>query len=133
MRVMQTMADAQLSFDRWRDIYNHKRPHGGIGMARPCERYRPSPRSMPDRLPDVQYGEGETLRKVPSAKAAIWFKGREWKVPKAFSGETLAIRPQDEDGVFGVYFGANLIKLIDFNTPKSVNHVSEQMSAMSPG
>jgi transposase InsO family protein len=128
MRPLRDRHDAQRAFDHWRDIYNHKRPHEGIGMRRPAERYRPSPRTMPDRLPEVCYDEGETVRKLPLNKSVISFKGRDWNVPKAFQGELLAIRPHDTDGTFGIYFGANLIKTINLNTqPKSVNHVSEHV------
>jgi transposase InsO family protein len=113
MRPLGDYKDAQRAFDKWRDIYNHKRPHEGIGMKRPADRYRPSPRPMPDKLPEVEYGEGETVRKVPPQKPRISFKGRSWFVSKAFMGETVAIRPQEVDGTYGIYFGANLIKTID--------------------
>lgn len=116
MRPIASMAEAQRRFDRWRDIYNHHRPHEGIGMARPCERYRPSPRPFPEKLPGIEYAEGEIVRKLASAKQTISFKGRNWSVPKAFHGEHLAIRPHATDGTFGIYFGANLIKTIDLNT-----------------
>ncbi|CAH0342428.1 hypothetical protein RHI9324_04151 [Rhizobium sp. CECT 9324] len=32
---------AQRAFDRWREIYNHHRPHEAIGMAVPASRYSP--------------------------------------------------------------------------------------------
>lgn len=115
LRPIHTMAEAQKAFDHWRDIYNHKRPHEGIAMARPSERYRPSPRRFPETLPDVVYGEGEIIRKCTPASRSISFKNREWRVPRAFQGETLAVRPHDTDGVYGIYFGANLIRTIDLN------------------
>ncbi len=113
MRPLASRNEAQAAFTKWRGIYNHERPHEGIGMLRPAERYRPSPRSMPARLPPIEYGEGEIIRKLPVNKASISFKGKDWKVPKAFQGEHLAVRPHDIDGRFGIYFGANLIKTID--------------------
>jgi transposase InsO family protein len=113
MRALTSMGEAQHAFNQWRGTYNHERPHQGIGMARPCERYRPSPRAMPAKLPEVAYPEGEIIRKLPLNKASISFKGKDWTVPRAFQGERLAIRPQAKDGTFGVYFGANLIKTID--------------------
>ena len=82
---------------------------------------------MPDRLPTVDYDEHEIIRSVSSTKAYVSFKGRLWKVPQAFRGERLAIRPLDADGRFGIFFAAHQIAAIDLGDPKSVNHVPEQV------
>jgi transposase InsO family protein len=116
MRPLAVISEAQHAFNTWRAIYNHERPHEGIAMQRPVERYRPSPRSMPKSLPQVEYGEGETVRKVTRQARSIWFMGRKWNVPKAFEGESLAVRPHNKDGEHGIYFGAHLIKTIDLRT-----------------
>jgi transposase InsO family protein len=50
--ALTSHAQAQKAFDRWRDIYNHHRPHQGIDMALPASRYRPSLRPFPNRLPE---------------------------------------------------------------------------------
>ena len=113
MRPLADMVEAQHAFNDWRSTYNHERPHEGIAMLRPAERYRPSPRSFPNMLPQIEYDEGEIVRKLSINKATISFKGRNWNVPRAFQGELLAIRPQGVDGTYGIYFGANLIKTID--------------------
>ena len=109
------MAQAQKAFDRWRDLYNHHRPHQGIGMSVPASRYRASQRAFPKRLPEPEYDSGETVRKVPSTRANVNFRGRTWYVPKAFCGEHLAIRPLDRDGLYGVFFGATQIAKIDLD------------------
>ena len=116
MRPLAAVSQAQHAFNNWRGIYNHERPHEGIDMLRPAERYRPSPRSMPHTLPRVEYGEGETVRKVTRQARSIWFMGRKWNVPKAFEGESLAVRPHNMDGQHGIYFGAHLIKTIDLTS-----------------
>ncbi|MCF8470338.1 MAG: IS481 family transposase, partial [Parvibaculum sp.] len=43
----------------------------------------------------------------------VSFKGRLWKVPQAFLGEKLAIRPLDRDGKYGIFFAAHQIAAID--------------------
>ncbi len=73
------------------------------------------------------------MRKVSATKAYVSFKGRLWKVPKAFCGERLAIRPLDRDGHYGAFFGAHHIATINLTNKQSVSDVSEQVSAMSPG
>lgn len=133
LRRFRDAAELQRALDGWRDLYNHERPHQGLAMQTPAERYRPSPRAMPDILPEPLYDEGEITRRVPLSKDYITFKGRLWKVPSAFRGETLAIRPLDRDGTHGIFFAANHIATIDLTKPKSVGHLSEQPSAMSPG
>jgi len=125
--------DAQRGFDRWRTIYNLQRPHQALAQEVPASRYRPSIRSMPSTLPAVTYDEHEIVRRVPLTKDYVRYAGRWWKVPKAFHGEYVAIRPLSTDGKFGIFFAAHQIGAIDLTQPKSVNYVSEQPSTMSPG
>jgi len=131
-RIFQNLTQVQRAFDQWREVYNFERPHEAIGMAVPAERYRPSPRPFPAKLPEVEYGEHEIVRTVPKSKDYICFKGRFWKVPEAFRGERLALRPKGKDGQFAVFFASHQIATIDLTNPKTVGHVSEQVSAMSP-
>jgi hypothetical protein len=88
---------------------------------------------MPDRIPEVEYDQHEIVRIVPTTKAYVRFKGQSWKVPQAFCGEHLAIRPQNSDGQYGIFFGAHEIATINLTKPKGVSDVSEHASAMSPG
>jgi hypothetical protein len=104
-----------------------ERPHEALGFDVPVSRYCVSPRAMPDRLPEVEYDEGEITRAVSTTKAYVRFRGRLWKVPQAFCGERLAIRPLDLDGRFGVFFASHRVAEIDLTKPQPVSHVSEQM------
>jgi len=129
---LRDLADAQQAFDAWRLVYNLERPHQALGQEVPASRYRPSPRAMPDRVPEPEYDLGEITRAVPATKDYVSFKGRLWKVPQAFRGERVAIRPLCADGHYGIFFAAHQIAAIDLTRPKSVSDVSEQVSAMSP-
>ena len=86
---------------------------------------------MPERLPTIEYDSDEIVRTVH--KDSISFKGRPWTMPRAFRGERVAIRPLATDGRYAVCFGAHRMATIDLTNPKSVGHVSEQVSVMSPG
>jgi len=86
---------------------------------------------MPARLPIVEYDHGEIVRLVPKTKDYISFKGRPWKVPQAFRGEHVAIRPLSQGGRFGIFFAAHQIAIIDLTSSKSVGHVPEHVSVMS--
>jgi transposase InsO family protein len=126
-----SLGEAQHAFDRWRSVYNLDRPHEALGQEVPASRYRPSERPMPDRLPEVEYDDTEIVRTVGTTNFYISFKGRLWKVPRAFQGERVAIRPLTADGQYGIYFGSHQIATIDLTIQQSVSHVSEQVYAMS--
>jgi len=133
LRRFRDLAEMQRAFDAWRAVYNLDRPHEALGLDVPASRYRSSSRAMPESLPSADYDAGEIVRTVSNTKDYISFKGRLWKVPGAFRGERVAIRPLSMDGIYGVFFAAHQIGTIDLTVPKSVGHVPEQVSAMSPG
>ena len=131
LRRFRDLAETQHAFDEWREVYNFERPHEALGQQVPASRYRPSPRSMPERLPTPEYDSHEIVRSGSATKAYVSFKGRLWKVPQAFCGERLAIRPTSSDDKFGVFFAAYQVATIDLTSGKSVGHVPEQVSTMS--
>jgi len=133
LRRFHDSAAVQRAFDAWREVYNFERPHEALGQEVPASRYRPSPRAMPDRLPEPDYDTRETVRTVPASKAYISFKGRPWKVPQAFRGERVAIRPLDRDGHYGVFFASHKIANIRLANPKIAGYVSEHVSDISSG
>ena len=133
MRSFRSLPEVQRALDAWRMVYNLERPHQGLDMNVPADRFRPSSRVMPARIPKVQYDVGETVRTVSSTRSYISFKGQFWRVPQAFVGERLAIRPLDRDGNYGIFFASWQVALIDLTNGQPVSDVSEQVSAMSPG
>jgi transposase InsO family protein len=112
LRRFGDLAEVQRALDRWRDIYNHERPHQALDQNVPASRYRTSTRALPKRLPEMHYDAGEIVRTVPTTKHYISFKGRPWTVPRAFCGERLAIRPTGE-GLYAICFGAHQVAEID--------------------
>ena len=112
---LRDLAAAQRAFDRWRIVYNFDRPHEALDQEVPASRYRPSARSMPDRLPTVEYDEHEIVRAVSTTRHYVRFKGRSWIVPRAFCGERVAIRPRGADGRYGIFFGSREIARIDLS------------------
>src|SRR2546423_3233029 len=132
MRHFRTLPEVQLALDAWRMVYNLERPHQGLGIGVPADRFRSSSRAMPARLPEVQYDNSEIVRTGSSTRSYISFKGRMWRVPQAFCGERLAIRPLDRDGQYGIFFASWQVAAIDLTNGQRVSDVSEQVSAMSP-
>ena len=106
------LLDCQRSFDRWRDLYNTERPHEALGLKAPASRYKPSPRAFPEQLAPIEYLAGDEVRKV-QLKGEVHYRGREWRVGKAFVGLPVALRPSEEDGIVEVYFCDHRVAKID--------------------
>jgi len=114
--LTQRFADleqCQTRFDGWRQIYNWERPHEALQLAVPGERYRPSPRRFPQTLPPIEYAPDVAVRQVDDGGRLRW-QGRDTRVGRAFSGLPLGVRATALDGVFEVYFCAQLITTLDF-------------------
>jgi transposase InsO family protein len=113
LNLLHDLVDTQAAFDRWRPVYNHQRPHQGLGFAYPASRYRPSARPYPETIPKPEYDAQDRVRRVGTTKTYISFKGRLHKLPQAFAGETVAVRPNGPDGHYSVCYGAHEIAKID--------------------
>jgi hypothetical protein len=111
----RTFADldaAQLAVDRWREVYNRRRPHQAIGMNTPASRYRMSPRSMPKSVPAPEYEPEAFVRKVHDG-GWLNFKGRIFNCSKAFAGRRVALRATDTDGVFDLCYRTHRLAQIN--------------------
>ena len=107
-----TLADWQLHFDQWRVLYNTERPHEALSMNVPASRYQPSLRRYPERLPAIEYGPSDIVRKVRNY-GHIKYAGREYHVGKPFYGLHVALRPTATDGLFDVFFCQHKIGSLD--------------------
>jgi transposase InsO family protein len=106
---LRDLRHAQREFDRWREIYNHQRPHQALGLEVPASRYRPSPRPFPELLPHLDSAPDLIVRKV-QRDAEIYFARRQFKIGKAFIGPPVALRPTTTDGVCTVLFNNTEIR-----------------------
>jgi len=97
------LALCQARFEQWRQIYNTERPHEALGLKVPATRYQPSPRAFPERLPAIEYGPDDIVRKV-KGYGHIKYKNREYHIGSAFAGLAVALRFTTTDGVLDVYF-----------------------------
>ena len=131
----EDMIQAANHLERWRGVYNTERPHEALGLATPIDRYALSPRPYRPIAEPFTYGPDDLLRRV-QAHGCITFTNRLWRVPKAFRGKLIAVRPTAKDGVYDVIFRTKLISSIDLNQPmehlRPVTDVPEHPSRMSP-
>ncbi|HLX89960.1 MAG TPA: IS481 family transposase [Acidimicrobiales bacterium] len=110
--VPATYAACQTTFDRWRPMYNHERPHEALGMATPSSRYRPSARAYPERFAALEYPAGDAVR-VVGMHGRLSYRNQIWQVPRAFVGERVALRATQDDGMLGVYYCREQIARVD--------------------
>ena len=113
------LPQAQCSFDRWREVYNHERPHEALNMRTPVSRYQLSNRAMPATLAPIEYGPDDHVVTV-RADGGIWFQGTRLRVSNALHRLPVAIRPSSEaDGLFDAYFCHHRIATLNLHQPTS--------------
>lgn len=98
-------------FAGWREKYNCLRPHESLNLDVPAKHYSPSNRSYSSYLPPVEYDGSCTVRKV-FEKGEISFKGKIFKVGKAFVGDYVGIKPFNNDGQYEVYYSNQYLRNI---------------------
>jgi transposase InsO family protein len=118
----------QRRFEGWREVYNFERPHESLGMAVPGSRYQLSPRRFQESLPPIEYGPEDQVRKVQQG-GKISYGNWEYKLPKAFYGQFVALRPTTHEEMMDVFFCNQKIMHLDLrnHVSKSVTHVPEHL------
>ena len=101
------LAAQQRRFERWRQRYNHRRPHESLGQRTPAECYRPSLRMLPDEVAPWTYpAHWQILR--PDTEGRCYWQRRQRLIGQAFAHELLGVRAL-RAGVHAVYFRQHLI------------------------
>lgn len=111
-RSFADRVDAQRSFDPWREVYNHQRPHEALDLRVPATRYRVSQRAYPERLTKFDYDTSFTVRRV-SGEGRIVFRNRAYYLARAFAGRYVGIRATAEDGRWAVCYRSFPIIILD--------------------
>jgi len=131
----ESLGQAQQQLECWRHVYNTRRPHQGIDLQVPADRYRASSRDYSEHVQPFEYAPGDQLR-IVQMHGRVSFQNRVLRASRAFVGKTVALRPTTKDGVYDLFFRHQFIKTIDLNAldqpPESVHDVSEHLSTMSP-
>lgn len=113
--LRQTFADlhrAQQRFDQWRTIYNFERPHESLNMQTPASCYSASSRAFPETLPAIEYGPADIVRRVQQ-QGFFSYRGRDFRISKAFVGYPIALRHTATDGMLEVFFCHQKVAQID--------------------
>jgi putative transposase len=106
-----TLAAQQRAFQRFRQEYNHERPHQFLHGRPPGALYRPSARAYSGGLPALEY-PGHFLAKRVTNAGTIRFKARLLYLSTALKQHRVGLDEVD-DGIWSVFFGDVLLGRID--------------------
>jgi transposase InsO family protein len=83
----------QECFDDFIEEFNRERPHEAIGMKRPAQLYKPSPRKLPNPLPDPSYPEHDDVLAVGGG-GLVNFRNRTTYISQALAYQYVGIREE---------------------------------------
>ncbi len=102
----------QRAFNHFRQEYNEHRPHQSLGKGIcPVDRYRASSRPFPNQLPELQYPDSFTLRKVKCG-GYIKLNGHAFYLTRQLTGEHVGLESIGID-LWQLYFGPLKLGVID--------------------
>ncbi len=84
-----TVAELQTQLDRWRDHYNHHRPHSAANGATPAQRWAAQPPASPDSPVDTL--PNAKLRKVGTTGTITWQERHSIGLGMQFAGQTVLV------------------------------------------
>lgn len=129
-----TLRAQQIRFNRFRQEYNHDRPHEALEQETPAEHYLPSPRELPRHLPPLEYPGHFEVRLV-SRNSGIRWKKQCVCVTHTLAGEYVGLE-EVGDGLWDVYFGPLKLGRMDERRQQIEDHkgrfVRKTLSPMSP-
>lgn len=93
--VFDSVADAQSQIDSWVEYYNHQRPHQGIGMVAPVQRFRlanpeASVLDLDGAAPDTTEVSPTATRQV-QANGQVSFASTRYMAGRWLAGETVEL------------------------------------------
>jgi putative transposase len=111
-----TLAEQQIRFDRFRQEFNHLRPHEALGQRVPASQFVASPRSYPDRIEEPAYEADHAVRRVRTNGTIKW-GGELVFISEALIGEPVGVA-ETPNGDWIVRFIDIPLGLIDRQTSK---------------
>jgi transposase InsO family protein len=109
-----SLREQQIVFNEFVRRFNVERPHEAIGMQRPINVHKPSPRPFPRRRPKPAYAAHVEKRKVTDDGYIKWQNKRIF-LGDPLAGQTVGIEPKD-DALCSVQFFNFTIGMIDERT-----------------
>lgn len=116
--------------DRWRQDYNHHRPHEALAQRTPSQCYRVSRRFMPTTLSDLSYPSGTIVRRVRPHGDIKW-QGRLRYIGRAFTGQRIGLKALGASH-HAVLFGPLLIGELHLQDPGGIRPAHWKRQPQTP-
>jgi putative transposase len=112
LTIARTVAAQAQRLERWRQRYNHERPHEALGLRPPASRYRSQPAPVP-RLQRPHYPAGWVVRQV-QRNGEVYLPHWRGTISRAFAGLPVGFQPLGPCR-YRVYFARWLIGELDLS------------------
>ena len=99
----RTLAEQQRAFDRFRQEYNHERPHEALGQKPPASVYVPSDREYSERKAQPRGYPADWAKRTVRPGGRIRWQGQEVNISRALCGREIGLEPVAE-GRWAVHF-----------------------------
>ena len=127
----ETPLEQQVRFDRFRHHYNEERPHAALNQTPPAKHWRPSPRQLPERIPEPWYDASHEVRRVRPPGTIKW-RGTEVFVGEALAGELVGLAELEKGGHIVRFCTRNLgvisrdLRFLRFAPPRARRRVAQE-------
>lgn len=110
----------QRAFDLFRREYNEERPHEALADDTPASHYKPSRRSFPEKLPELEYPDHFRVQRAQH-NGVISVDGVQFYISNCVDEEYIGLEPVG-DGCWKVYFGPVELGLLDPRRAKPLSN-----------
>ena len=107
--------DAQMKFDKYRNIYNNVRPHHSLNLDVPAKHYERSNKEYNPNIAKWEYPEKTEIRKVKET-GFFNFANQGYFLSEAFANKEIGVRKSQKENCIDLYFRQFIIGRI--NTDK---------------
>ncbi len=98
----KNLLQQQERFDDFVQEFNQERPHEALGMKRPAQIYKRSPRQLPAVLADPEYPEHDDVAAL-NGKGRVYFRRKQIYISSALAFQYVGLR-EESDGRWLVTF-----------------------------
>lgn len=116
----EDMPRQQKLLDKFRDRYNHERPHEALGNDRPADHWKPSTKEYSGRLRRPEYPGHFEIRRI-SACGAFRLQSGQYFLSNALKGEDVGLEEID-DGIWNIVYYNTILGRIDRKTGRITGH-----------
>lgn len=128
-RQFSSLKESQANFDRWRQVYNHERPHEALELDVPVSRYRVSDRSFHEATEPFEYSSRFQTRRLNNG-GQFKFEGAVYRISEIYNDQRIGLSPTGTDGVWSIHYCQFVVGQLNQHTGE-VNRTSLRAESRS--